>query len=349
MYHGIKTALTLIGIALGAWLTMRLFLPLLFPFLLGGALALGAEPMTAFLSARLRLPRSAASGLGVTAAFCLLTLLILLLCALILRELAALMSILPSLEQSLSGGLSALSDWALRLASGIPGKLGNLAQSGIRDFFSGSSRLLEQSFRFVLGLTGGVLRQVPGSALVLGTAVISSYMISVRLPRIRSWIRSKVPNERIRRFWESVNRLKSALFGWLKAQLKLMGITFLVLTAGFLLLRVPNALLWAAVVALVDGFPILGTGTILLPWALVSFLQNNIPRALGLLSVYAVISLTRSILEPKLLGRQLGLDPLVTLASLYAGFRLWGFGGMILAPMLAVTAAQLIRRPAQET
>jgi predicted PurR-regulated permease PerM len=103
------------------------------------------------------------------------------------------------------------------------------------------------------------------------------------------------------------------------------------------------------VVALVDGFPILGTGTILLPWALVSFLQNNIPRALGLLSVYAVISLTRSILEPKLLGRQLGLDPLVTLASLYAGFRLWGFGGMILAPMLAVTAAQLIRRPTQET
>lgn len=348
MYHGIKTALTLIGISLGTWLTVRLFLPVLFPFLLGGALALGAEPMTAFLSTRLGFPRSAAAGLGVTAAFCLLTLLALLVCALILRELAALMSILPSLEQSLSGGLSTLSEWGLRMASGLPGKLGSLAESGIRDFFSDSSRLLEQSFRFVLGLTGGVLRQVPGSALVLGTAVISSYMISVRLPRIRAWFLKKISNERIRKLIESGKRLKSALFGWLKAQVKLMGITFLILTAGFLLLRVPNAPLWAGVVALVDVFPVLGTGTILLPWALVSFLQKNTARALGLLSIYAVISLTRSILEPRLVGRQLGLDPLVTLASLYAGFRLWGFGGMILAPLLAVTAAQLIRQPLQE-
>ena len=92
-----------------------------------------------------------------------------------------------------------------------------------------------------------------------------------------------------------------------------------------------------------DAFPILGTGTVLLPWALVSLLGGNKVQALGLASIYVAISLSRSVLEPKLLGSHLGLDPLVTLAALYAGYKLWGFGGLILAPVLAVAAVQLLR------
>ena len=78
------------------------------------------------------------------------------------------------------------------------------------------------------------------------------------------------------------------------------------------------------------------------PWALIAFLQGNSARAIGLLGTYAVVSLVRSALEPKLVGRQLGLDPLVTLMALYAGYKIWGIGGMILAPMLTVTALQLV-------
>ena len=173
--------------------------------------------------------------------------------------------------------------------------------------------------------------------------MISSYMISVRLPRIRLWCRKQVPGERLRKFLAGLRRLKGVLFAWLKAQAKLMGITWLILTMGLVLLRFPYAPLWAGAVALVDAFPILGTGTVLLPWALVSFLQGQSVRGVGLLSIYAVISLTRSVLEPKLLGSHLGLDPLATLAALYAGFRFWGFGGMILAPMVTVAAVQLLR------
>lgn len=345
MYQGIKKALSISGILLGAWVTARFFLPLAFPFLLGGALALAAEPMVSFLSTRLKLRRGAAVGIGVTAAFCLLIVLVLVLCGLILRELGMLMGILPNLEESISGGLSALSTWALTLAARLPEGLRELLERNIQEFFSGSSQLLQQTFRFLLGFTGGVLSQVPGSALVLGTAIISSYMISARLPKLREYLRRQVPGERFQKFLEGLRRLKTALFGWLKAQLKLMGLTWLILTMGLVLLRIPYAPLWAAAVALVDAFPVLGTGTVLLPWALVSFLQGETIRAVGLLSLYAVISLTRSVMEPKLLGSHLGLDPLATLASLYAGFKLWGFTGMLLAPMLAVTAAQLLRGP----
>ena len=121
MHQGIKKAFSIAGILLISWIGIRFLLPLLFPFLLGGALALAAEPMVGFLNRRLKLRRGFAVGIGVTAVFCLLVLLILLLCALILRELGMLVGILPNLEDSLSGGLSALSAWALNLSSRLAG------------------------------------------------------------------------------------------------------------------------------------------------------------------------------------------------------------------------------------
>ena len=117
---------------------------------------------------------------------------------------------------------------------------------------------------------------------------------------------------------------------------------------AFFLLRVSQPLFWAALVALVDAFPILGTGTILVPWSIFSFLQSDPVLAFGLLILYGATALTRSVLEPRLLGQQLGLDPLVTLMTLYAGYRLWGIGGMLLTPMLAVAATQLIKEKAGE-
>lgn len=343
MYQGIKKALSITIILLIAWIGVRFLLPLLFPFLLGGALALAAEPMVRFLSKRLKLRRGVAVGIGVSAVFCLLVLLILLLCALILREIGVLVGILPNLEDSLSGGLSALSAWALELASRLPPGLQGLLEEQIREFFSGSSQFLDEVFRFLLGFTGDILIQIPGSALVLGTAIVSSYMISIRLPRIREGIRRRLPRERLQKITEGLRHMKGALLGWLKAQLKLMGITFLILTMGLVLLRIPYAPVWGALIALVDAVPVLGTGTVLLPWILVSFLQGASARAVGLIGIYTVASLTRNIMEPKLLGSHLGLDPLVTLVVVYGGIKLWGLTGIILAPVLAVAAAQMLR------
>ena len=343
VYRGVKRVLTIFSALLGGWFLLRICLPLAFPFLLGGALALAAEPVTVFFCDRLKLRRGAASGIGVTAAFCLLSLLILLLCAFVFRELRALVGILPDLEETAEAGLSALSGWAHTLANRLPGSLGQVASRSVSDFFSGGSRLLEQGFRYVLSLTGGILSRVPNGALLVGTALISSYMISARLPRIRRWIREKISSDRMRKALEGLTRVKGMMLGWAKAQLKLMGLTWIILTLGLVLLRIPYAPVWAAAVALVDVFPILGTGTVLLPWSLVCFLQGDAPRAVGLLGIYGLISLTRSVLEPKLLGDHMGLDPLVMLIALYGGFRLWGFGGMVLAPVLAVAATQVLR------
>ena len=312
------------------------------PFLIGAGLALTAEPMVSFFSKRTHMPRSIAAFIGVSMAFSCIAMLVMLVCAFLIRELGMLAGVLPDLESATEAGISSLQGWLLKLVSYTPQGIQPLLSQNVTAFFSDGAALLDRAVQYLLSLAGNLLSHIPDSALGLGTAVISGYMISAKLPKIRSWILAHFPMEKLRPALQALKQMKSAVGGWLMAQLKLAGVTLVILFLGLVLLRVRYALLWALGIALVDAFPVLGTGTVLLPWALICFLQDDAARAIGLVGIYAVISLTRSILEPKLVGKQLGLDPLVTLIALYAGYKLWGIGGMILAPLLAVTVFQLL-------
>lgn len=342
MRSGTKTTLSFLAVFLVVWLGLRYLLPLCFPFLLGTGLALLAEPIVRFFCKRLHFPRSLAAGIGVTAAFLSVALLFLLVCAFLVRELGMLAGILPDLTQTAQSGLTLLQSFLLKLVGKLPQSIRPMLSQNVDTLFSGGSALLDRAFRYVLGLAGTILTHVPDSALSLGTGVISGFMISAKLPRIKKWIRHHLPREKLRPLLRTLKRMKTAVGCWLLAQIKLAGMTLVLLAAGLLILRIPYALVWAMGIALVDAVPVLGTGTILFPWSLICFLQGDNARSIGLLGLYAVISLTRSVLEPKLVGKELGLDPLVTLFALYAGYKLWGIGGMILSPLLAVTAIQLV-------
>lgn len=342
MRSGPGRVLSALGTCFFLWLGGKFLLPLCFPFLLGLGLALAAEPAVRLLCARLHLPRGLAAGLGVTAAFLGLTMLVLLLLAFLVRELGILAGILPDLTETARAGVSLLQNWLMELAGRTPQGIRPLLEQNVATLFSGGTALLDKAFSYVLGLAGTILSHVPDSALGLGTAVISGFMFSAKLPRIRDWIRRYLPREKLRPVLEMLNRVRTAVGGWLAAQLRLIGVTLVILLMGMLLLRIPYGVLWAVGISLVDAFPVLGTGTVLLPWGLICYLQGDRARAIGLVGIYVVISVTRSVLEPKLVGKQLGLDPLVTLFALYAGFKLWGIGGMIIAPLLAVTVVQLL-------
>lgn len=336
--------LTAAVIGLVLWLAVRYLLPLLLPFLLGAGLALLAEPMVRLLSRRFPLPRGIAAAIGVSMALCFLSLLLFLLAALAVKELQTLAGILPDFGSMAKKGIASLSGWLQGLTGYAPASLREPLSRSIGEFFSGGTALLDRGVGYVLGLAGGILSHLPDGALGIGTAIISGYMISAKLPGIRKRLASLLPRERLGQVPEVLDRIRTALGGWLKAQLKLAAVTWAILCAGFLLLRIPYGFLWALLVAALDAFPVLGTGTILLPWSLICLLQSDTPRSIGLLGIYVVVSLTRSVLEPRLVGRHLGLDPLVTLFALYAGYKLAGLPGMLLAPMAAITIANAASR-----
>ena len=324
------------------WLGLRFFLPFALPFLLGAGLALSAEPVTVPLRNRLGLPGAAASGIGVSCTFFLFSFLLFGLLSLLLQILMPAGQILPDLLETALSGLGLLEQWILSLSGKLPRSLRPLAQQHIRLFFGDSTAFLTKGLKYVFSLAGGILTHIPDQAFTLFTALISSFMISSRLPRIRLFLKKTFPPEKREALLNFLTGIKNTAGRWLLAQLKLTGVTLLILTLGLILLRIPYAPVWAFCIALLDALPILGTGTVLIPWSLISLLQENRVQALGLGAIYAAAALTRSLLEPRFVGKQLGLDPLITLASIYLGYRLWGFGGMILSPLLAVAALGLI-------
>lgn len=346
----IKNIAALAGVFLLVWLGLKYLLPLLLPFLLGTGLALASEPLVHFLHSRLRVPRTPAAGIGVSLGLVLLSALVVLLTALAVREMGVLANALPDLEQTASLGLNAMESFLMNLADRTPEGIRPLLNQAVSNTFSSGTAILDRAAARLPALASSVVSRVPGSALTVGTGILSAFMVSARLPVLKNKLKELPLTERLRSYLPALQKMRSALWGWLKAQLKLSGVCFAILTAGLLLLRIPYAPIWAVLIALVDAVPVLGTGTVLLPWSLICLIQGQSARAIGLLGLYAVTLLSRTTLEPRLVGKQLGLDPLVTLLCLYVGYQLWGIGGMLLSPLLSVAAKELanIKGPAAQ-
>lgn len=326
----------------GAWLGLRYLLPIILPFVLGTVFALMAEPGVRFLEKKLRFSRAVAAVVAVGACFAMIFTLVWLLGAAAYRELTVLAAGLPSVLEQISGATGQLRQWAMGLVDRAPESMAAGLERWVTELFAGGSVLLERVATGVLGAAGAVMGGIPGGALLAGTAVLSSFMISAQLPGLKASLRRRLSREKLRKWLDMGLRFRETAGGWLKAQCKLSAITFLIVLGGFLLLRVSNPVFWALVTAVVDAVPMLGTGIVLIPWALISLAIGERILALGLLGTYVTAVVTRSALEPKLLGRQLGMNPLLTLMALYAGYRLWGVPGMILAPILTVTVRQIV-------
>ena len=327
------------------WLAGRYLLPVALPFLLGAGIALVAEPAVATLSRRL--PRWAATALSITVTLGILAGVVSLLGAVVLRQMGKLAKNVPQMAEAARQGLVAAQDWLTAMTAQMPETLRPAAQRTVTEFFTDGSGLLEQVTQRLPGVVTDTVGRLGSGAVSLGTGVVAAYLISARLPGLKQTLSDRLPATWKEKTLPALRRVRAALGGWVKAQLKLCAVTWAIVTAGFLLLGIPNGTLWALLVAVVDAVPILGTGTILVPWAAVSLIKKESLQAIGLLCTYGVAAMTRTVLEPRLVGKQLGLDPLTTLAALYVGFRFWGFGGLLLTPILASAAKSIFVKDPQ--
>ena len=323
------------------WLGLKYLLPALLPFLLGAVIALAAEPAVGLGVRRLRLPRWLSAGLGVTVTLVLLFTALWLVGALAVRELGHLAATLPDIGQTAQQGMTLLQDWLIGFTNRAPDGLRTYLTQLVLDFFGSGSALLQQITSRIPGIVTTLLGWLPDGAVGLGTGILAGFMISARLPNIRQLSARWLPAAWQEKYLPALKKTRRALGGWLKAQLKLMAVTYGIVAVGMLLMGISYGPVWALLIALVDAVPVLGTGTVLIPWAVVSLLQHQPLRAIGLLCIYGAAVLTRTVLEPRLVGKQLGLDPLVTLIFFYVGYKFWGVLGMLLAPMLATAVKSL--------
>lgn len=333
------------GLRLGAWavaaaVVIWLLGPVALPFLLGLALARAVEPAVRLLGGRFRFPRWLAAGCSVAGAYILLIAGSFLLCRVLCRELWGFLRSLPDLAGTMTEPVARLRDRLLLIASRFPDGIGAALEQGVAGFFQSGAGMGQKLYDWLFNTVSHLLTRLPDLALFFLTTVLSSFMLSAKLPSLVALWEKHAPDHWRQRLSRLGGTLKQTLGAWLLAQGKLMLVTFLILTAGFLVLRVDYALLLALGIALLDALPLFGSGIILIPWSLVQFLQGDTFRGAGLLLLYGATALTRTALEPRILGRQIGLDPLLTLVSLYAGYRFLGVWGMILVPIGALVGKQ---------
>ena len=323
------------------WAAGKFLLPFLLPFLLGAGIALASEPAVSLGTRRLRLPRGLAAGLGVTVTLVLLMGIVLFLGALLVREAGTVAMKLPAAARQ---SAAVLEDYLTTLSAKAPDPVGPVLTGSIHRFFQNSSGLADRAVEKAPGVLSSLLGKASGSAVSLGTGVLSGYFISARLPKLKADFQRQVPAAWNEKILPALHHLKQSLGKWLVAQGKLMAVTYLIVTAGLWLLRIPYAFAWAVLVAAVDAIPLLGTGTVLIPWAITRLLQGSPMTAAGMVAIYLVAVITRTVLEPRFYGRHLGLDPLVMLIFLYFGYRLWGFWGIVISPLLAATTKALTEK-----
>ena len=328
------------GVTVAAvWLSVRFLLPWGAPFLLAFALAALLEIPVRALVRRgwRRRPASALLSLGALSAV------LLALGRLSARGLAALTEFArqsPALVRELAGEFDRLERQAMAYIDSAPPELAELlhtAMNGLAESLYRVPALVSQS---ALDAVSRLAQHSPDLLLFAVTFGIGTYFVSASFPRLLAFLRAQIPEEQRRRLEGLSRELRGSFSGFLRAQGILMAMTFFELLLAFLLLRVKEPVGLAALTALVDALPVFGTGTVLLPWALYCLLLGQRSRALGLVLAWALVNLVRSCTQAKLLGDQIGLDPLASLMGIYVGWKLGGVWGMLLCPLVLVALQQ---------
>lgn len=321
---GAALIILLVRYALGAFL----------PFLLACLTAALLRPIAARIRRRTRMTARAAGGAAL-----LLLLLVIgggvgMLVFTVLSQAGELLGALTENADSLAKELAGLTD---RLLDALP--LSEHAdreawRSAIRSAVSEASIGLLSSMTAALpGWVARMLGSIPGAFLFLTVYVISAFSLCMREGSPIASLMRFLPPLGVRLIGVIRKQLARVGIDYIRAALVLLLLTFLQLYLGFLLLSVPYALLLAALIALIDLLPILGSGTVLIPWSIFCLLTHRMRLGAGLAILFLVLTVTRQVLEPRVVGKSIGLSPLATLTAMYAGWYLFGILGLILLPI----------------
>ena len=264
------------------------------------------------------------------------------------REAGELVQRLPVYYQALVQGLDRIAENLQGVSERMPPDM----RAKIASLTDHASDLLGQLIGSIgsgtVEAAGNAARNIPSVLISFIFVLLFAYFFIAQRERVHRIARKVMPEKfgkHLKMVWAN---LKYAVGGYFRAQFKIMGVVGVLLAAGFLLMRIEYAVLLAAIIALLDFLPMLGTGTVLLPWALFCALSDSIPRAAGLLVLYAVTQLTRQIIQPKMVGDSIGVDTLTTLFLLFIGYRLSGILGMIIAVPAGLILIQLYEAGAFE-
>lgn len=325
--------------------------PLVYPFVIGLMLALIYNPLVNFLEAKAKFPRWLAVTFSIILLIALLVTIVTLVIIEIVSEINNLKTTLPhyvedyfiQIQKFLLEDVVAFYDRFTDFYSSLDPEVQKNIEGQINTFTNTLVVWGQSTVSLILNGFLGFLGNIPTMATAFIISLLASFFISKDWPKLRSQYTNIMPKTVHTKTSAVIQDLKKAVFGFFKAQLTLISITFVIVLIGLWIIGIDYALTIALIIGFVDLLPYLGTGLIFVPWIIYLFITSNYSLVIGLSILYAVVLIQRQMMEPKILGTNVGLDPLLTLVALFVGFKLFGLAGLIIGPVAMVILGALYR------
>ncbi len=319
------------------YITIKYALGWFLPFVLGFGIAFMLKPLINLITKKLKINRKIVAGLTVLLFYGTVGALFTLIIVKVFIALKEVFMKLPevyrnSIEPIIFNISNNVDDWVIKLDPTLVETIREMISSIAESLGSIVSSISSGVVAFI----SATVSMVPSFFIMLIFTIISSFFFAMDYVKITGFI-TKQFSPKIRSiFFEVKDYIVGTLFKFIKAYSIIITITFIELAIGLSILRIENSITIALLIACVDILPVLGTGGIVIPWIFIELFKGNIPLAIGLTIVYVTITVIRNILEPKIVGQQVGLHPIIMLVCIFIGARLFGFIGIFILPIIVI-------------
>lgn len=318
-------------------------LEFLMPFVIGWIISSIATPLVNWLEKRLKIVKKLGSALIVILVLSLIVLGLYFAVSRIIVEIGDLIKNFPDLYSQLEKGLRQIGDTLSGVFVKLPEEIQKAWNTVVLNLDHYMGDLVTKVSQPTVAAAGNLAKRLPSYLISFIVAIMSAYFFTVQREEVIRFFKKVSPPSVEKRMGLVMDNLKYAVGGYFKAQFKIMGIVFLILFIGFILLGVHYAVLVAFLIAFLDFLPFFGTGTAMIPWALYNLMMGDYKMTIMLLGIYAVTQIVRQLLQPKLMGDSMGLNPIVTLLLLFVGYKISSVIGMILAVPIGMVVINMCR------
>ena len=313
------------------------------PFVVGYLISWIANPVVRFFEKRLKIVRKHGSMIIIIGVLALVILLFYLAGLKITEEVVDFIKNFPDFYENLSEEFETIGDNLRGFLERLPGDvedtifeltaslttyLGSLAQAIGEPTFEAASNFA---------------KNVPGTLIGIIMSILSAYFFTADRDKIYAMVNAHMPESIQKNVISVLKDLKHVVGGYFKAQLKIMVVVYIIVIIGLMILKVDYFLLVGFIIAFLDMLPFFGTGTVLGPWAIIKILSGDYQMAIALILLYVVTQVVRQVIQPKLVGDSIGMNPLATLIFMFIGFKLSGVIGMIVAVPIGMILINLYR------
>ncbi|MDE6742301.1 MAG: sporulation integral membrane protein YtvI [Lachnospiraceae bacterium] len=320
------------------------------PFVVGFLFSLLVNPIVRFLDRRIKIGRKFGSVLMIALAIGIVALLAYGLVLALRTGLRDFMDYLPTMsgnaEQEVKNAIEKLQNMIndLPLISGVD--LSNLTND-ILEFMGGLLTRTENGD--TVSMIGDVAKSIPNMIISIIVGFLATYFFIADREKLAEKLDKILPASFKEKTLRLYRQTLGAVGGYFKAQFKIMGVIYIVLVIALMILQVRYAWLIGFGIALLDMLPVFGTGTVLLPWAVIKLFSGSYQIAVGMIALYALTFLIHQLLQPKMVGDSLGMDPFAALFFMYVGYRVSSVFGMIIAIPIGMLLINLTKAGAFDT